>query len=283
MSKRNMLLGLATGKIGDLVFYRDGGEQRTRTRVVPKNPRSLLQMAQRVKIANVSAFYRLYAAIIKDSFTNLPSNQTGYNAFAKQAISISPYVTREMALRGTCLPAPYALSKGVLPSLTYFVDTEEENLKFSVVLRGLNSTMKTIGEVSAAIIANNSGFQNGDKIVCMAAGFTPSDAADGVGTYTAFPVNETFLIDTTSEAPISSIGFVASEQSLIFMPEPLGDMAIFAAIHVKEDSAAGLMVSSSVAKLSTAAQSLYQEYRSETALNNAVLSYGAGSESILRE
>lgn len=278
-----MLLGLAAGKIGDLVFYRDGGEQRTRTRVIPKNPRSPLQMAQRVKIANVSAFYRLFASVIRDSFTNLPSNQSGYNAFAKQAIAVSPYVTREMALRGSILPAPYAVSKGTLQPLMFGIGESGGETEFAVEFFGLEQGMSTVGAVSAAILANNQGFQNGDKIVCLAAGFAANEDASDADSYIASPYVSVFTIDTADMTTIANAGFNTADQALVFVTPSFGDTAAFAAIHVREDASAGLMVSSAVAALSTAAQSLYDGYRTEQALNEAIASYGVGSESPLRE
>lgn len=278
-----MLLGLAAGKIGDLVFYRDGGEQRTRTRVVPKNPRSPLQMAQRVKMANVSAVYRLFSNVMRDSFTNLPSNQSGYNAFAKQAIPVSPYVTRNMALRGAILPAPYAVSKGVLPRMFYSVTLLEEDVTFDANFAGLQAGMTTIAEVSSAILGNNEGFQNGDKIVFLGAGFIEVEEADGSVSYDVTNQVMVFTIDTTDTTTLAAAGFEVGENALR-MPSPSsGDIAMFAAIQVREDASAGLMTSPAILELSPAAETIYNSYRTEQALNAAILSYGVGSESILRD
>lgn len=278
-----MLLGLAAGKIGDLVFYRDGGEQRTRTRVIPKNPRSPLQMAQRVKIANVSAFYRLFSAVIRDAFTNLPSNQSGYNAFARQAIQVSPYVSRDMALRGSVLPAPYAVSKGVLQPISYSVASTELSSEFHVFLSGLDDAMTTVGALSTAIIGANPDFQNGDKIVCLIAEFLANGDSSESPDHIARSRVRVLTLDTASSVTLSSIGFVVSENSLkIDVPGAVVASGL-AVIHVREDAAAGLMVSSAVMQLSEEAMVMYEDYRTEQSLNDAIASYGAGSESILRD
>lgn len=48
MSKGNFLMGTASGKLGDVVFYRSRGSQRARTYIKnPKNPKSNAQMQRR--------------------------------------------------------------------------------------------------------------------------------------------------------------------------------------------------------------------------------------------
>lgn len=69
MSKGNMLLGYARGKVGDLVFTRRNGEQVTRPRVrVIANPRSTGQQIQRMIFASVSWAYQLLKSVCDHSF-----------------------------------------------------------------------------------------------------------------------------------------------------------------------------------------------------------------------
>ena len=59
MAVGNMFMGTGSGKIGNMVLYRSGGEQRMRVYLdTIKNPRSQTQMNQRVQLANLVAFYR---------------------------------------------------------------------------------------------------------------------------------------------------------------------------------------------------------------------------------
>lgn len=112
MSKRNMLLGTAAGKVGDLVFYRAGGEQRTRTKVTPSNPKTYAQQAQRSRLANVTLMYRALSALLKDTFPNRPSKQTPFNAFAADALPNSPYLRKDRADNGEYIPFPTLIAKG---------------------------------------------------------------------------------------------------------------------------------------------------------------------------
>lgn len=69
MSKGNMLLGYARGKVGDLVFMRRNGEQVTRPRVrVISNPRSTGQQIQRMIFASVLWAYQMLKSVCDHSF-----------------------------------------------------------------------------------------------------------------------------------------------------------------------------------------------------------------------
>lgn len=103
MTRRNLILGTASGKLGDMVFYRQGGEQRTRTRVTPKNPKSIKQMTQRLKMVNPQVAFNCFKPIIKSGFLALSARESAFNAFTRDAIKNNPYyITKEQA----GIPAP---------------------------------------------------------------------------------------------------------------------------------------------------------------------------------
>ena len=113
MTKRNFLLGTTSGKLGDMVFYRAGGEQRTRTRVTPKNPKTIAQMTNRLLMLNVSSMFKSLAPILRDSFADRKANQSGFNAFVKENKSKNKYfLTRGMFEGGFCLPWGTCIAKG---------------------------------------------------------------------------------------------------------------------------------------------------------------------------
>lgn len=281
-----MLLGLAGGKVGDLVFYRDGGEQRTRTRVIPKNPRSPLQMAQRVRIANVAALYRLLAPIVRDSFSNRPSNQSGYNAMASGAIELSPFMTKEMANADAVLPMPAVISKGVLPSVNYSIETADFNAIAIPVVNLPSGSSANIGTVSQAIIATYPTMQQGDKLTFIELQFAVDSSFD-FDLYEGVPTIREFVLDTTSTESLPS--FLRAESTAgLLVAQPSGatlDNASIYAVSVmvsRVDENGSLQTSFARLDLGTAAQTLYERYRTDEALQDAVASYNAGSESILR-
>ena len=116
MSKRSLFWGNASGKLGEAVFYRTGGEQRTRTYVKQiKNPKTLAQMVNRVSMKNLSSFYRATQSLLRQSFSNRPSSQSGFNAFVQASKSAqSAAISIDAAARGLSVPAGLAISRGTL-------------------------------------------------------------------------------------------------------------------------------------------------------------------------
>lgn len=282
-----MLLGLAAGKIGDLVFYRDGGEQRTRTRVIPKNPRSIAQQTQRSKIANVSALYRLFAVVLQDSFVNRPSNQSGFNAFAATAIASSPYMTRSQAAVDCVLPQPAIVSKGTLPDFGPGATSMVNDDFVAIVIQSEGGADTTIAAVSAELLATNPTFANGDVLTFIAARFRAGNATDeGDDTYTAQPIVASFKIDTSDTRKVSEVGFEASTYTL--KPDSYstvleGAVNASAVILSRVSGDGVLQVNTQSLTLSPSASEVYESYRSDAARDAAVASYMGTNVSILRD
>ena len=116
--KGNPFFGTMRGKLGEQVFSRTGGEQRARTYLkVISNPRTKAQMSQRVKLANLVGFYRLLRPLLGDSFLRRPANQSSYNAFIKANLAASEvYLTKQQASSGYVVTAPYTITDGTLQS-----------------------------------------------------------------------------------------------------------------------------------------------------------------------
>ena len=69
MSKDNLFLGMARGKVGDIVFYRQDGQQITRTRNrAPRNPKTQKQLVQRAIMATVGLAYKFGSSIFDHAF-----------------------------------------------------------------------------------------------------------------------------------------------------------------------------------------------------------------------
>lgn len=281
-----MLLGLAGGKVGDLVFYRDGGEQRTRTRVIPKNPRSPRQMAQRVRIANVSALYRLLAPIVRDSFSNRPSNQSGYNAMASGAIELSPFMTKEMANADAVIPMPAVIAKGVLQGVEVTANVAGPNIPALLVPSFAGGVSATMGALSTALLADYPTLQEGDKITIVVIGFEADKSFD-FDLYRGVSFIKDFIIDTTDNTAVSAVGGFSVEegQLLVDAAQALaGGSAVraVAAIVSRVDGNGALQTSFARLELTDSAQALYEEYRTDAALSEALQSYTGGSVQLLR-
>ena len=82
MSKGNMLLGHARGKVGDLVFSRTNGQQVVRSKAaVVKNPKTEQQTIQRIILNTVAQAYSKMKPIVDHSFERVPEGQKSMSKF----------------------------------------------------------------------------------------------------------------------------------------------------------------------------------------------------------
>lgn len=85
MSKGNMLLGQARGKVGSLVFSRQNGKQVTRSKAeTVRNPQTEKQIVQRIILNTISQAYSRMAAITDHSFEGKTSPAENMAAFMKR-------------------------------------------------------------------------------------------------------------------------------------------------------------------------------------------------------
>lgn len=102
MSKRSLFWGQASGKLGEAVYYRAGGEQRTRTYVqTVKNPKSYQQALQRTKFNNLVGVYKGLALAVKSFYTQREANQSPFNAFFRKNWPLNLWVAdKELTSKG---------------------------------------------------------------------------------------------------------------------------------------------------------------------------------------
>ena len=85
MSKGNMLLGHARGKVGSLVFSRSNGQQIVRARAeVVRNPQTDAQVIQRIFLNTIAQAYSRMSAIVDHSFEGVKAGQDSMSAFMKK-------------------------------------------------------------------------------------------------------------------------------------------------------------------------------------------------------
>ncbi len=97
MSKGNMLLGHARGKVGSVVFSRAYGKQITRALAESvKNPRSEGQNVQRAIFATITGFTSAVRDVVDHSFQSTKEGQESVNRF----VSINTKKLREAYLAG---------------------------------------------------------------------------------------------------------------------------------------------------------------------------------------
>lgn len=174
MSKRSLFWGQASGKLGEAVFYRAKGEQRTRTYVAKiSNPKTLAQMSNRVAMLNLVSGYRSLSSILGKSFVDKRANESDYNAFIRNSKSANTAgVTKAMAQVGWCCPYGFAISRGKIAfsdAITFAPERFGQSTALSLagtkagmtVNQLLNLTMNegangyTGGQIYQVVIGNN--------------------------------------------------------------------------------------------------------------------------------
>lgn len=158
MAKNSLFWGKARGKLGEIVLYRAGGEQRSRTYVKNiKNPKSLAQMTQRVKLGSLVSFFRTTSNVLRYSFPNRPQRQSGFNAFIAESLPVATTaLPREFADQGLSVPLNYHISKGsvVLPAGSLAQGGSPSNIASSGVYLQVPNSYSEVGSPSTASLTD---------------------------------------------------------------------------------------------------------------------------------
>lgn len=160
MSKRSLFWGHASGKLGEAVYYRAGGEQRTRTYVAKiKNPKTRAQALQRTKFNNMVAVFRGTSVFVKSLFKAGGSSQSPFNAFVKRNFPLCLTVAdREMVELGEGGSQDFVFANGsvnfnTVPTIVPFkpLGNEENSLDYfwGLPIAGgdVNSPRTVVGDV----------------------------------------------------------------------------------------------------------------------------------------
>ncbi len=163
MGKGSGIIRKISGKVGDLLYQVRGGEQLIRG--VPskvRNPRTELQMAQRMKWPNVLAVYRALQPYMKDCFETKQGGQTDYNRFMGINLHAGPvYLEKSAARLGAGIVAPYVISQGSLPSIQVSGATPATDIALGQLTIGDDTT---VAEFAQAVVQNNGGYRYGDQL-----------------------------------------------------------------------------------------------------------------------
>lgn len=273
-------MGTGSGKIGNMVLYRSGGEQRMRVYLETiKNPRSQSQMNQRVQLANLVAFYRTAQPFLLGSFQIKDIKLSGYNSFVKANLgNIKVFLTKSLAAQNACVAAPYRVSDGDIPSIsiTGVGVASVTNLALGVGLVIDDNT--SVGTVSAALVALNANVTEGMQLnyLSLLQGTNPVTQAPYLS-YNFY----SFVIDSSSEDNfrdrMPSFAF-SNVNGFVGHGDSIGDGG-FAWVLSKKDTAGAVTASSQ--NLILTSQILFEQYSSETARQKASESYGPISGQLL--
>lgn len=275
----NGLLGNSRNKIGSIVTYVSKGQQIARSKAANiSNPRTASQMTQRIKLSNVVAMYRANKGWMdRYAFENKPTRWSVFNAFVSANLTASLVaLTKSEAAAGACVVAPYKMTDGSLPQIqinelanagVYATDLYIGDLEIG--------SLTTIGDLSAALIANNNGIVQGMQLSLIE---NVQEVVNNIPRVVCRAYE--FIINATDTTPLSdkwgSAGlttYTGGTSNAIAYSTTLGESAFtFVLSHTyggKTHVGASYMVLNDPA--------VYDSYTSSTAIDLAIQSYGSGN------
>lgn len=172
MSKGNMLLGHARGKVGDIVFSRVNGQQVTRARAaVVKNPKTEKQVIQRILLNTIIQAYSRMAEICDHSFEGVQVGSKSMAKFMRENINalrtkVSNYASESGTFEGMYAFAPqglnvftpneYVIAKGQLPEVQLASISAANG---AAIAMAYEDAIPTYAEIIASL-----GLQRGDQL-----------------------------------------------------------------------------------------------------------------------
>lgn len=216
MVKRSLFWGQASGKLGEAVYYRAGGEQRTRTYLKNiKNPKTQAQAIQRAKLNNLTACFR-GASIFLRSFLKAPkANQSAFNAFVAQNSKANMYVANDTMVK---------MQQGVPLGLLFANGDSGDDLSLSIMQCGNVPEPEVGGKYALAKAMYLPALQNNEEKLDTSSGMLK--VVDGKTLYSIFT------------APQNGFNLPAEFDLTVLLSEGAGEGMVFitATVHCSANS-----------------------------------------------
>lgn len=279
-----MWLRGAKKKLGGTVLYTQGGRTLQRE-LAPevKNPKTPAQMGQRVKWANLVAFYRANAGWMPKAFENKKATQSDYNKFMSlNAANSRIYFTKEQARQGACVVDSYRVSDGTLQPVDILPAANDwiTNL-FLTGLEKLDTTT-TVAAFSTALLTSNAGLRSGDQIsfirITQLFNNTTSIPYIQVRAYELL-INENGAGLLKDFWPMELITLGQVQDTPALMVKNNSKQGGFAIIVSRTQGGRVLVSPSMVTQVNMA--EIISQYSNSAALSAAIESYGQGDEVFL--
>ena len=279
-----MWLRGAKKKLGGTVLYTQGGRTLQRE-LAPevKNPKTPAQMGQRVKWANLVAFYRANAGWMPKAFENKKATQSDYNKFMSLNASRSRiYLTKEQARQGACVVDSYQVSDGSLQPVDIFPSAQD--WVTNLYLTGLDKLDATtsVAAFSTALLASNAGLRSGDQLSFIRATQLFNNTTDipyvQVRAYELL-INEQGGGLVKDFWPVELIALGQLQDTPALMVKNNNKQGGFALIVSRTQGGRVLVSPSQVTQVNMA--DVINQYSSSAALQAAIDSYGQGDEVFL--
>ena len=281
---QNMWLRGAKKKLGGTVVYTQGGRTLQRE-LAPevKNPKTPAQMGQRVKWANLVAFYRANSGWMPKAFENKKATQSDYNKFMSlNASSSRIYLTKEQARQGACVVDSYRVSDGTLQPVDIFPTAKD--WMTNLYLTGLDKLDATtsVAAFSTALLASNAGLRSGDQLSFIRVTQLFNNTTDIP--YVQVRAYELLISEQGPGLvkdfwPIELIALGQEQETPALMVKNNNKQGGFAIIVSRTQGGRVLVSPSQITQVNMA--DVINQYSSSAALQAAIDSYGRGDEVFL--
>ena len=236
-----LIKGDMKGNAGQLSFRQQGGMTIVSGRIYNNKSAgegsSYAQREQRIRLAGVVNLYKAISLFEKKAWEGKPANVSDYNMFVKKNLAAgNVYFTKEQASLGACYPMSCLVAQGSMSPIALTWVTENITSDLSLGEFTIES-QASVGELSAAIIANNYGYKQGDKITFGLCRIVWLQVGE-----TRFPSVQTeyieLTLDTTSEALVGDVcasahaSFSSADGKLTINAE--GDACLI--VHTREEN-----------------------------------------------
>lgn len=281
---QNMWLRGAKKKLGGTVLYTQGGRTLQRE-LAPevKNPKTPAQMGQRVKWANLVAFYRANASWMPKAFENKKATQSDYNKFMSlNAANSRIYLTKEQARQGACVVDSYRVSDGTLQPVDIFPTAQD--WVTNLYLTGLDKldATTTVAAFSTALLGSNAGLRSGDQLsfirITQLFNNTTSIPYIQVRAYELL-INEQGPGLVKDFWPVELLALGEIQKTPALMVKNNSKQGGFALIVSRTQGGRVLVSPSQITQVNMSA--IINKYSSNAALQAAIDSYGQGDEVFL--
>lgn len=184
MAKDNLFLGFGRGKLGDVVFYRAGGQQVARARNrAPKNPQTAIQLLQRVLMKSASSAFSMLRDICDHSFQGINGATPNQSRFIRLNIAEQRAQLADIINSGdaeeivTSTESNFSMKSTTLPPIRPYVVSEGTITPLGVSFNGTQKKMQVISALNLAAVPQDGltyaqvcqlyGLQQGDQLTFL--------------------------------------------------------------------------------------------------------------------
>lgn len=292
MAKAYISASKRVGSVGGETYSIVKGQTIVKAKPVQvANPRTNAQMRQRSIFIDAVRFYsHALQSFFKFAFMGKKSFESDYNAFMRVNASNGIHITKAMS-HDANFPAlgNWQITQGSLPEASVSIVESSSASTPALAIGDTHPAITTIGELSAQLKAIY-GVLEGDivTLVSVQTRLEDIDVSTLKPTYLTGLVDgwiiKQFIIDSTSEEAISSVGFSSiaeGQENALFTSMP-AQAAGGAAVVFSRNTPEGVKVCDSFLINNAKALAILEKMRLTSTIEKVLADWGATGEAILQ-